>query len=406
MENNQQEVQDTEILETVNHATKYGAQLAIVEKDFAQLFENSDMKKHLAALKRKYGGLKIESLEDTETYEEIKKAISVVRPLRTSTDKKRKEINKEAKAFIDTVNSMGAKIQEEIAKIEDNLWAQREKFENLQKAEAERIEKEAKERTDNRVKELIANGIVFTGVWYGINQIQVGIQMIQQMSDEDYNDLLSKVKVQNDLNIAEKIRIENEAKLEAEKQEAQRKENEAKAKALQEQEDAINAKLKAIADAEKALADKEKAQKELEEKQARDAKEKADRELLAERAKPFQDLGFMYNFNSSQWSLQIGQKAWTMTKHTLLSNEYDFEEIKSQIELATKAENERIANEEIERQNKIKADAEEIERKRKSLLDDTQKYNEYISKLNSIEPPLLKDKELSAKIKTILNLIN
>lgn len=457
MNKNPQETQDTEILETVNHATKYGAQLAIVEKDFAQLFENSDMKKHLATLKRKYGGLKIESLEDIETYEEIKKAISVVRPLRTSTDKKRKEINKEAKQFIDTVNSMGAKIQEEIAKIEDNLWIQREKFEKLQEEAKEKAEREAKEKLDNRVKELIENGLRFDGFGYSINDINVGIQFIQELPDAEYETFLGKVKIQNELNIAEIKRKDDEAKEFQKIQDQLRLENEKKAKALQEQEDAINAKLKAIEDAEKELERKVKEQQELKEKQEREAKEQADRELLADRAKPFQDLGFIYNFNSSQWSLQIGQKAWTITAHTLLSNEYDFEEIKAQIEVATKAENERLAELENQkilnaRYNDRKNELIELgfiqngenswfcndidfglsttdinsmtesywyeftneakakwtmhnEKKRLAKLSEQQLFNEYISKIKAIEVPKLTDPMLLGLINKILDVI-
>ena len=410
--NNQQEtkqetVVDTEILSTQNHATKYGAQLAVVERDFAMLFDNSDMKKHLATLKRKYSGLKIESLKDVETYEEIKKAISVVRPLRTATDKKRKEINKEAKAFIDTVNDMGKKIQDEIAKIEDNLWIEREKFEALQKEEQEKLERESKEKLDNRVKELISNGIVFTGVWYGIGQIQVGIQMIQEMSDDDYNDLLSKVKIQNEANIAEIKRKDEEAKEFQKLQDQLRLDNEAKQKALQAQEDAINAKLKAIADQEAELARKAQEQKEREELEAKQAKEKAERELLAEKAKPFEALGFSFNYSTQQWIKKIGDNyQWDFTKEDILSKGFDFEELNSQIELATKSENDRLAQEEADRQAKQKADAEELERKRIELQNDTEKFAEYLTALQAVPRPILSDPTLVSKLIAITNLLN
>lgn len=403
----QETVVDTEILSTQNHATKYGAQLAVVERDFAMLFDNSDMKKHLATLKRKYSGLKIESLKDVETYEEIKKAISVVRPLRTATDKKRKEINKEAKAFIDTVNDMGKKIQDEIAKIEDNLWVEREKFEAFQKEATEKAEREAKEKLDNRVKELIANGIVFTGVWYGIGQIQVGIQMIQEMSDDDYNDLLSKVKIQNEANIAEIKRKDEEAKEFQRIQDQLRLDNEAKQKELQAQEDALNAKLKAISDAEAELARKAQAQKEREELEAKQAQEKAERELLAEKAKPFEALGFSFNYSTQKWIKKIGDNyEWDFTKEDVLSKGFDFEELISQIELAEKYENDRIAQEEADRQAKIKANAEEAEKRRLELLSETQVFCEWIAKLKAIEPPTLKDEKLLFRVNHIIQSIN
>lgn len=410
--NNQQEtkqetVVDTEILSTQNHATKYGAQLAVVERDFAMLFDNSDMKKHLATLKRKYSSLKIESLKDVETYEEIKKAISVVRPLRTATDKKRKEINKEAKAFIDTVNDMGKKIQDEIAKIEDNLWIEREKFEALQKEEQEKLERESKEKLDNRVKELISNGIVFTGVWYGIGQIQVGIQMIQEMSDDDYNDLLSKVKIQNEANIAEIKRKDEEAKEFQRIQDQLRLDNEAKQKALQAQEDAINAKLKAIADQEAELARKAQEQKEREELEAKQAKEKEERELLAEKSKRYEGLGFHFNYQNNVWGIKVGDYYAVLTKSDILNEEDgQFEGIKEMVDNATKREAERLAQEEADRQAKQKADTEELERKRIEFQNDTEKFAEYLLALQAVPRPILSEPTLVSKLIAITNLIN
>lgn len=403
----QETVVDTEILSTQNHATKYGAQLAVVERDFAMLFDNSDMKKHLATLKRKYSGLKIESLKDVETYEEIKKAISVVRPLRTATDKKRKEINKEAKAFIDTVNDMGKKIQDEIAKIEDNLWVEREKFEAFQKEATEKAEREAKEKLDNRVKELIANGIVFTGVWYGIGQIQVGIQMIQEMSDDDYNDLLSKVKIQNEANIAEIKRRDEEAKEFQRIQDQLRLDNEAKQKELQAQEDALNAKLKAISDAEAELARKAQAQKEREELEAKQAQEKEERELLAEKSKRYEGLGFHFNYQNNVWGIKVGDYYAVLTKSDILNEEDgQFEGIKEMVDNATKRETERLAQEEADRQAKIKANAEEAEKRRLELLSETQVFCEWIAKLKAIEPPTLKDEKLLFRVNHIIQSIN
>lgn len=414
MENNQQETQDTEILETVNHNSKYGAQLVVVQRDFAQLFENSDMKKHLASLKRKYSGLKIESLNDVEIYEEIKKAISVVRPLRTATDKKRKEINKEAKEFIESVNDMGAKIQAEIAKVEDHLWAEREKFEKLQKEEAERAEKEAKEKLDSRVNELKENGLQFDGIGsYAINDINVGIQFIQELPDSEYQTFLSKVQKQNELNIAEQKRKEEEAKAETEKQEAIRKENERLAAELKEKEDALNAKLKEIADAEKALADKEKAQKELEEKQEKERKEEERRQkeyeqevAIGQKMSRYEDLGMKYSYVNKRLEWSNGSRSIYIDKDIFLNEpENLFTDTEEGIKLGIKEKEEHDAKVEAERIAKQKADAEEAERKRKELLSEQQLFAEWLSELQRITPPTLNDEVLKVKIINILNLI-
>ena len=409
-DNNQQtpEVVDTEILSTKNYLTKYGSQLAVVEKDFATLFEGSDMKKHLSSLKRKYSALKVKDVNDTETYEQIKKAISVVRPLRTAMDKKRKEVNKEAKSFIDSVNDMGAKIQAEIAKIEDPLWAEREKFEALQKEEAERAEKEAKERLDARVLELKENGLQFDGSGaYVINDINVSIQFISELPTEEYPKFLSKVREQNEANISEIKRKDEEAKEFQRIQDQLRLDNEAKQKALQAQEDAINAKLKAIADQEAELARKAQEQKEREELEAKQAKEKEERELLAEKSKRYEGLGFHFNYQNNVWGIKVGDYYAVLTKSDILNEEDgQFEGIKEMVDNATKREAERLAQEEADRQAKQKADAEELERKRIELQNDTEKFAEYLTALQAVPRPILSDTTLVSKLNAITNLIN
>ena len=86
-------------------------------------------------------------------------------------------------------------------------------------AEAEmQAQIKAKEKLDLRVKMLLESGIAFTGQWYAIGDIAVGIQMIQEMDDSSYEDLLSKVKTQNEANIAEQKRKDEEAEKERQAQ--------------------------------------------------------------------------------------------------------------------------------------------------------------------------------------------
>lgn len=480
--NPQENIVDTEIISTENHSTKYGSQLTVVEKDFATLFEGSDMKKHLSSLKRKYSALKVKDVNDTETYEEIKKAISVVRPLRTAMDKKRKEVNKEAKSFIDSVNDMGAKIQAEIAKIEDPLWVEREKFEALQKEEAERIEKEAKERLDARVSELKENGLQFDGSGaYVINDINVSIQFISELPTEEYQKFLSKVREQNEKNIAEQKRKEEEAEAERKKQEAIAEQNKKDKEELEagrlelrsgqlellglgitpeyellmktasndawksryEELKAYKVKLNRIAELQPYIVyirdynamialdeemyqkelsgikqakidqeeyDREEAQKELDRQDAeikeKEAKAKQDRETLATNAKKYEAIGFSYDFRQHRWFVQVGDYSTNISEETMLNEkEGEFEVIKSLIESwqKEKEENEaRTAMAQLEEQNrKIK----EQEEQRKSLLDDTQRFNEYINTVSMIEIPQVNDMQLSEVLQKIKNLL-
>jgi len=454
--NNTQETQDTEAIE-IKTLSLVDATLQTAKASFAELVKESSVDKRAKELKAQLKKAEINGIEDNKGYALVKMISRDASKIRIAIEKRRKELKSDIITAGKNIDALANEYQSLINPIENDADAKLLIIDNAVKEAKEKAEREAKEKLDNRVKELIENGLRFDGFGYSINDINVGIQFIQELPDAEYETFLGKVKIQNELNIAEIKRKDDEAKEFQKIQDQLRLENEKKAKALQEQEDAINAKLKAIEDAEKELERKVKEQQELKEKQEREAKEQADRELLADRAKPFQDLGFIYNFNSSQWSLQIGQKAWTITAHTLLSNEYDFEEIKAQIEVATKAENERLAELENQkilnaRYNDRKNELIELgfiqngenswfcndidfglsttdinsmtesywyeftneakakwtmhnEKKRLAKLSEQQLFNEYISKIKAIEVPKLTDPMLLGLINKILDVI-
>jgi hypothetical protein len=412
---NNNNVQDAVILEQHDYATKGEAQLVQVEKSFATLFENSDMKKHLAELKKKYGKLKVTSLDDKDTYEEVKKAISVVRPLRTGLEKKSKELKEDAQIYIKLVNSQEKFIQAEVAKIEEPLWVEREKYEAMQKAEAERIEREAQERYDNRMTELKSNGLKFDGEMYSIREISIDAMFVKGIDDEKYNSLLEKVKVANALNVKEEEERQAEAErqriadeLEKKKIEDARLENEriqvqlkAQQDALQKQMDDFNRMKKE--EEEKIQAEKDKIERERKQKEADEAKAQLEKEqeaqrlaeqqridaenkTIAEKAVHFNGL-LAYNFNTQGWSRQVGEESFILFRKDVLADDFNAKEYAEKVQVA-------ITKQELR-----------IEQERQSLLDDETKIKEYISKLKEVAVPLLENSELNTRLKQLVQTI-
>jgi hypothetical protein len=413
--NNDNNVQDAVIIEQHDYATKGEAQLAQVEKSFATLFENSDMKKHLAELKKKYGKLKVTSLEDKDTYEEIKKAISVVRPLRTGLEKKSKELKEDAQSYIKSVNSQEKFIQSEVAKIENPLWAERDKYEAMQKVETERIERESQERYETRMTKLKSNGLKFDGEMYSIREISIDAMFVKGIDDEKYNSLLEKVKVANTLNVKEEEERQAEAErqrvadeLEKQKVEEARLENERIQNELKKQQDDLKKQMDDFnrmkkEEEDKIQAEKDKIERERKQKEADEAKAELEKQqeaerlaeqkrieeenkIIVERTTPLNGL-LAYNFNTKGWSRVVGDESFVLFRRDVLADDFNPKEYAEKVQVA-------ITKHELK-----------LEQERQSMLNDTQKVTEYISKLQEVQVPLLENSELNARLKQLVKTI-
>lgn len=406
MENNQtQDTIDTEAIE-IKSLSLVDATIATAKKSFAELVKESSVDKKAKELKALLKKTEIKDIDDKDGYKKVKEISRDASKIRIALEKRRKELKADIILAGKNIDNLANEYQALINPVENDADAKLLVIDNAIEEARLKTEREAQEKLDARVLELKENGLHFDGLGsYVINDINVSIQFIQELPEEKYPDFLSKVKAQNEINIAEAKRKEEEAKAEQEKQEAIRLENERKQKELDEKQAELNAKLKAIEMAEKALEDKAKAQRELEEKQAKEAQEKADRELLAERAKPFEELGFTFNYSANKWAKSIGKFNWQFSKEDVLSNGFDFEVLKEEIGNAKKIETERLEKEEADRQAKAKADAEIAEQKRLALLSETEKFNEYISQLKAITPPTLNDEILAGKVREIVRVI-
>lgn len=458
--------------------------IAIVsEKNFELIFNGridlriADVEKELKSILRK-------EVSDKKAYQDLKDLKNkVIVKMRTATVAKSKEMTEGYKKNIAKIKEVENSIIERVTKrLESKADERIEAYEKLIREEEEKAQREAKEKIDNRVKSLIESGIIFTGVWYSIGQIQVGIQMIQEMSDDDYNDLLSKVKIQNEANIAEQKRRDEEAEAERKKQEAIAEQNKKEKEELEagrlelrsgqlellgiavtteyellmktasneewkaryEELKSYKIKLNRIAELQPYIVyiknyndmialDEESYQKELSivkqakidqeeynrqealkelerqdrEQKEKEAKIKQDRETLATNAKKYETIGFSYDFRQHRWFIQVGEYSTSISEDTMLNEkEGAFEVVKDLVETWRKELEKKQAQDELDRQAEIKANAEEAERKRKELLTETDLYNEYIGKLRQIEAPVLSTEILVSHIENIKELIS
>lgn len=429
---------------TVISITTMESQLETVKKDFSSLFENSDFKKHMASMKRKYSGLKVESVEDKSVYEEIKKAISVVRPLRTELDKKVKAAKVDAKKYIKDVDELGDMFQAEIAKVEDPLWIEREKYESLLKEAEEKKKADAAKRLESRINDLITNGMVFDGRYYSIGeQISYGVQGIEELDDDKFNSLLEQVKNENEAILKLKREKEEADRLEAERQENLRKENERQKAELEKMKADMELEKKKIADAKKEIRQsklapyiqfirdyslvlsmeddefekefesikigaqqhwdfekkkeeeaKEAAIRKEKEEKAKKEKEESDRKLLAERAIPYEELGFKHNYTKGTWGISIGDfLALEISKDGLLDGAIKYDEVKKQVEEAISKEEARLV--EVEKQK---------EEARIKLMNEKDAFNDYIVRLLNVQAPILENEQLKKSIISITSL--
>jgi len=414
-DNNQQtpEVVDAEAIE-IKTLSLVDATLQTAKASFAELVKESSVDKKARELKAQLKKLTIADVNDKENYTKVKSISKDASKIRIAIEKRRKELKADIITAGKSVDNLANEYQALINPIENEADKKLEVIDTAI-AEAEmQAQIKAKEKLDLRVKMLLESGIVFTGQWYAIGDIAVGIQMIQEMDDSSYEDLLSKVKTQNEANIAEQKRKDEEAEKERQAQEDLRLANEAKQKALQEQEDALNAKLKAIADAEAELERKAQAQKDLEEKQEQERKEEARKQqerereiLIGQRMSRYEDLGMKYSYvkKELEWSNSIGQ---VMIQKDVFIDEPTslYEDTVNAINKYTEEEKEQIEKAEAERQVKIMADELKAEQQRIALQNDTEKFVEYLSALQNVPKPIITDTTLVGKMNAIINLIN
>lgn len=179
----------------------------------------------LAALKEKYGNLKLKALDDKESYLELKAAAKECAKLRTSTVKVCKEAREEAVKYQKACIAKEKEIVSEIASVEDPLDAEIDKFDK----EVERLENEEKERQEsayiNRQAQLTKMGAIYDNGSFVLGEVSFEASLIKGSPEETWEETVLP-KFNAEYEKKEAVRIAEEKKKSDEAAELKRQQNE------------------------------------------------------------------------------------------------------------------------------------------------------------------------------------
>ena len=228
-----------------------------------KLVQNNVTEQVLAALKAKYGGLKLKALDDKESYLEIKAAARECAKVRTLTVKICKEGREEAVKTQKLWIAKEKEIVSEVDTVESPLDAEAALYENeIKRKEQEEIKRQ-EEAYINRQATLTKMGAVYQGGSFVLGEASFEADLVKGMDDEIWsNDVVPKFQAEFEKIEAVRIAAEKEK---AEKEAAFKAEQD---KMRQEQEDfRLQQEEFNRQQAEAARIEREKAQAELAEKQ-------------------------------------------------------------------------------------------------------------------------------------------
>ena len=197
----------------------------------------------LDELKKKYKDIKVLPVPpidaDKATKEAFKKslddakeAISVLRPMRTGTEKKRKELNEDYIAIKSGIDKEGKRIISLVAELEDPIQVQVKEAEAAIEKQKEDLKIAEQVKINQRAADLLENGMKFVGQWYEIGEITIDAFVLKSLTDEAFLDLLGKVKLANEKIIEEEAAAAAKKKQEEEELEKQKQEQEQAQKKL------------------------------------------------------------------------------------------------------------------------------------------------------------------------------
>lgn len=207
---------------------------AFVSSEVVNFDQNAET---CAALAKKHSKLKVKDKDDVKGYEAVKAAYNELVKVRTSTDKKRKELGEPYSTIKKGIDDYARdNITGVLASEEARLKVEKEKYEKWAEEEQKRKEAEAEALLKKRVAELKEAGLMFNGELYVIGEnISVDVVTIGKMKDTDYAFFLEKVRDEK-RKIDEAAAAEAAAKAEEQrKADEQKAENERKAKELRDE---------------------------------------------------------------------------------------------------------------------------------------------------------------------------
>jgi hypothetical protein len=195
----------------------------------------------VAELSAEFMPLKITSIEDKDSYNEVSKALRFIVSKRTAVEEKRKELKADSLAFGRAVDARAKEITLMLSPIEDHLKNEKQRIddeiENLK-----RIEQEAKDKFINdRILRLLSIGFAQTMtefIWYSklnVSNTESFLKInIELWSDEDFYEFTSRIEQINKteketLIFQDELRKAQEERIREERQKLEEEQNKLKA---------------------------------------------------------------------------------------------------------------------------------------------------------------------------------
>lgn len=215
-------------------------------------------------LKEKYGGLKLRSLDDKETYLEIKAAAREVAKWRTLAVKICKEGREELVRGQKTWVLKEKEVVGKLSEVENPLDAEMKKYDD----EVERIKNEEKQRQEDaymqRVQALTRMGAVYSNNSYTLGDFSMDANLVKETSQDIWEEkMLPSFTAEYEKIEAERIeqkRIEDEKKAETLRLQKQLEEQQAELKRQQEEFEKQKREQERIAHEKKMAEDKSRAE--------------------------------------------------------------------------------------------------------------------------------------------------
>lgn len=286
----------------------------------------NDREASLMQLAKEYKGLTIDGVDDKEGYKKVSEARKILKSERVKVEKDAKELRENAVKFQKSVISREKELVAIIEPIENELQTEETRID--EDREKIRVEDERKksEKINSRIK-------VLSDYHYAVD-----IQIITNMSDEKFQDVLNEAKTE--FNKSEKLRIEEE-----QRQSELKRQNEERQDELRKQEEIR------LEDQRKLL------------EQQRLQNEAKEKELEAERDKiKLEQEARQKEMNEHNRRIQEEQEAKDkeLRERQLILDNQEKERIERiGIEAEAKAKKERDRQEEIARKKREKEEAEE-----------------------------------------------
>jgi hypothetical protein len=358
----------------------------------SELAKENITEKVLVELKAKYGDLKLKSLDDKESYLELKEAAKVCSKVRNAVVKCCKLLREEAVAYQKKCVAKEKEIVSIVSEIEDPIDAEIAKYD----AELNRKEEEEKQRKENeymsRTQNLTKMGAVYSNNEFTLGEFSIEANLVKDCSQEVWeSDMLPKFQEQYE--IIEAVKIEEQKKKDAEAAELKRKQDELaeQQRKFQEEQAEFQRKQDEIARIEREKLAEETRQKELERTELQNSRLTA---LL-----PFNPTGEGVDM-STLWVLSESHFQEILANKKVEFQKKQEEYQKHIEEQAAIKERQRIAEE--QRQAEYKRYQEE-QRKAEELAKagDKEKYQHLIEQFNTIVVPEMRSGQYRTKVALI-----